>query len=196
VLVVLVPAADAVHEDELCSTPQEKPSMTTSLDHADGRVEELFSELAQLNQDDPRREDLRTELVELHIPIARFIARKYARGSEPVQDIEQAAMLGLVKAMNRFDPARGTPFLAYAMPTMTGEVKRHFRDRTWGLRMPRRLQELRLRLRTARQDFTREHGRAPTVPEIAELVGLSQMHVSRLIKSTLRTLRLTLLDDA
>jgi RNA polymerase sigma-B factor len=155
--------------------------MTTSLDHETGRAEELLSELAQLSEDDPRREDLRTELVELHLPLVKFIARRYARGDEPVQDIEQAAMLGLVKAMNRFEPGRGTRFLAYAMPTMTGEVKRHFRDRTWGLRIPRRLQELRLSLRNARQDFTREHGRAPTVPEIAALLDISEEETIELL---------------
>lgn len=72
-------------------------------------------------------------------------------------------MLGLVKAINRYDPAYGRRFLAFAMPTMTGEVKRHFRDHTWAVRVPRRLQELRLALRTARQDFIQEHGRPPSV---------------------------------
>jgi RNA polymerase sigma-B factor len=83
-------------------------------------------------------------------------------------------MLGLVKAINRYDPDVGQRFLSYAAPTMTGEVKRHFRDRTWSMRMPRPLQELRLALRGARQDFIREHGRAPTVPEVAELLGVTE----------------------
>jgi RNA polymerase sigma-B factor len=87
----------------------------------------------------------------------------YSGRSEPREDIEQAAMLGLVKAINRYDPAYGRRFLAFAMPTMTGEVKRHFRDHTWAVRVPRRLQELRLALRTARQDFIQEHGRPPSV---------------------------------
>jgi RNA polymerase sigma-B factor len=256
--------------------------MTTHVDYHDGHAEELLDELARLSEDDPRHERIRNELVALHTPIARHIARRYAHGDEPVEDLEQAAMLGLVKAMNRFDPTLGTRFLAYAMPTMTGEVKRHFRDQICSVRMPRRLQELRLRLRAARQDFTHEHGRSPTVPEIAarldiseeetievlsaaeayrpasldvpvgadegsetladllgdddpayedivdkiavrpvldelptrertillhrffgnktqseiaELVGVSQMHVSRLINRTLRDLRTTLLDD-
>jgi RNA polymerase sigma-B factor len=88
--------------------------------------------------------------------------------------VQQAAMLGLVKAINRYDAARGERFLAYAAPTMTGEVKRHFRDRTWLLRMPRRLQELRLAMRDARRDFLREHNRPPTVPEIAKLLDISE----------------------
>ncbi|MDN3358634.1 SigB/SigF/SigG family RNA polymerase sigma factor [Actinomadura sp. DC4] len=146
--------------------------MTVS--HDEGRAEELLEELALLKPDDPRWEDIRSELVRIHTPLVRYVAGRYARHGEPQEDIEQAAMLGLVKAMNRYDPRVGHTFVAYAMPTMTGEVKRHFRDRTWSMRMPRPLQELRLSLRTARQDFVRDHGRAPTVPEVAELLGVSE----------------------
>ena len=110
----------------------------------------------------------------MHLPIARGIARRYAQYDEPLEDIQQAAMLGLVKAINKYDAARGDRFLAYAGPTMTGEVKRHFRDRTWLLRMPRRLQELRLAMRDARRDFTRENDRAPTVAELARILDISE----------------------
>lgn len=144
------------------------------IDYDDGRAEALLHELSTLDDDDPRREDLRTELVRMHLPIARGIARRYAQYDEPVEDVQQAALLGLVKAINRFDPRRGERFLAYAGPTITGEVKRHFRDRTWLLRMPRRLQELRLAMRDARRDFFREHNRAPTVPEVAALLDISE----------------------
>jgi RNA polymerase sigma-B factor len=117
----------------------------------------------------------------MHAPLARHIAGRYARRGEPQEDIEQAAMVGLVKAINRFDPEVGQRFVAYAAPTMTGEVKRHFRDRTWTMRMPRQLQELRLVLRNVRQDFLREHGRAPTVPEVAELLGVSEEEAIELV---------------
>jgi RNA polymerase sigma-B factor len=147
---------------------------STHTDYDDGRAEELLKELKQLPGDDPRREEIRTELVRMHLPIARGIARRYAQYDEPVEDIQQAAMLGLVKAINRFDAERGERFLAYAGPTMAGEVKRHFRDRTWLLRMPRRLQELRLAMRDARRDFFREHNRAPTVPEIAGILEITE----------------------
>jgi RNA polymerase sigma-B factor len=147
--------------------------LSTRTDYDDGRAEALLDELGSLPQDDPRRERIRTELVDMHLPIARGIARRYAQYGEPVEDVQQAAMLGLVKAINRFDTSRGERFLAYAGPTMTGEVKRHFRDRTWLLRMPRRLQELRLEMREARQDFFTEHDRAPTVPELAEILHIS-----------------------
>jgi RNA polymerase sigma-B factor len=148
--------------------------MSAQTNYDDGRAEALLEELRSLAHEDVRREEIRSELVRMHLPIARGIARRYAQFGEPIEDVEQAAMLGLVKAMNRYDASRGERFLAYAGPTMTGEVKRHFRDRTWLLRMPRRLQELRLAMRDARRDFLREHNRAPTVPEIAEILGISE----------------------
>ena len=147
---------------------------TTQIDYDDGHAEALLGELDGLSQEDPRREEIRTELVRMHMPIVRGIARRYAQYDEPVEDVQQAAMLGLVKAINRYDTERGERFLAYAGPTMTGEVKRHFRDRTWLLRMPRRLQELRLAMREARRDFFRDHNRPPTVPEIAEILDISE----------------------
>ncbi|MGI5225007.1 SigB/SigF/SigG family RNA polymerase sigma factor [Actinoallomurus sp. CA-142502] len=148
--------------------------MTTQIDYDDGHAEALLGELGSLPKEDPRSEDIRAELVRMHMPIVRGIARRYAQYDEPIEDVQQAAMLGLVKAINRYDTERGERFLAYAGPTMTGEVKRHFRDRTWLLRMPRRLQELRLAMREARRDFFREHNRAPTVTEIAEILDISE----------------------
>jgi RNA polymerase sigma-B factor len=148
--------------------------LSTRIDYDDGHAEALLDELGSLPEEDPRRERLRSELVSMHLPIARGIARRYAQYDEPLEDVQQAALLGLVKAINRFDVSRGERFLAYAGPTMTGEVKRHFRDRTWLLRMPRRLQELRLEMRDVRRDFLREHDRAPTVPEMAEILQISE----------------------
>jgi RNA polymerase sigma-B factor len=148
--------------------------MQTRTDYDDGHAEALLGELGSLPDDDPRREEIRSELVRMHLPIARGIARRYAQYDEPVEDVQQAAMLGLVKAINRYDARRGERFLAYAAPTMTGEVKRHFRDRTWMLRMPRPLQELRLAMREARRDFFREHNRAPTVAEMTEILQISE----------------------
>lgn len=150
----------------------------------DGRAEELLQELALLEPGDRRREEIRAQLVEMHTPIVRHIAGRYARRGEALEDIEQAAMLGLVKAINRYDPDVGRGFLAYAAPTVTGEVKRHFRDRTWSMRMPRPLQELRLALRDARQEFIREHGRPPTVTEVAELLGVTEEEAIEVIGAT------------
>jgi RNA polymerase sigma-B factor len=149
-------------------------SVSVGNDLDDGRAEALLDELALLTEQDRRREEIRSELVVMHTPLARYIAGRYARRGEPAEDVEQAAMVGLIKAINRYDPGVGQRFVAYAAPTMTGEVKRHFRDRTWSIRVPRPLQELRLALRTARQDFVRDHGRAPTVREVAEILGVSE----------------------
>src|ERR1044072_7375806 len=95
----------------------------------DGRAEELLHELAQLGPEDRRREEIRSELVLMHTSLARHLAGRYARRGEALEDIKRAAMVGLVKAINRYDPGVGQRFLSYAAPTMTGEVKRHFRDR-------------------------------------------------------------------
>jgi RNA polymerase sigma-70 factor (sigma-B/F/G subfamily) len=142
-------------------------------DRRAGRVEALLAEMTELPEDDPRRERIRARIVDEHAPMARSIARRYAHRGEPLEDIEQAAFVGLVKAINRWDPELGENFLAYAAPMMTGEVKRHFRDRTWGVHMPRRLQELSLALTPAVQEFVRKHGHSPTTAQIAAQLGLS-----------------------
>jgi RNA polymerase sigma-B factor len=148
--------------------------MRAFTDYDDGRAEALLGELSTLPADDPRYERIRAELVRMHMPVVRGIIRPYLGFEEPAEDVQQAAMLGLVKAMNRYDVERGGRFLAYAAPTVRGEVKRHFRDRTWLMRMPRPLQELRLAMRDARRDFARTHNRPPTVPEIAEILEITE----------------------
>jgi RNA polymerase sigma-B factor len=168
-------------------------SVPVRIDYDDGRAEALLAELKLLGREDPRREDIRTELVRMHLPVVGGIVRRYAHYDEPVEDVRQAALLGLVKAINRYDPERGERFLAFAAPTMTGEVKRHFRDRTWLLRMPRRLQELRLAMRTARQDFAHGHNRAPTVAELAAILEISQEETIEVI-GTFDAYRPTSLD--
>jgi RNA polymerase sigma-B factor len=148
--------------------------MPTHGAYDDGHAEELLAELAATGEDDPRREQIRSEIVRIHVPLVRHIVRRYTRHNESKEDVEQAAMLGLVKAINRYDPAYGGRFLSFAMPTMTGEVKRHFRDHTWAVRMPRRLQELSLALRSARRDFMQGHGRSPSVTEISAILGVTE----------------------
>jgi RNA polymerase sigma-B factor len=148
--------------------------MPTHDSYGDGRTEELLAELAATPAADPRWEQIRSELVRIHVPLVRHIVRRYAQRSDSREDIEQAAMLGLVKAINRYDAAYGGRFLSFAMPTMTGEVKRHFRDHTWAVRVPRHLQELSLALRNTRRDFLQEHGRPPSVPEISAILGVTE----------------------
>ncbi|QFG26626.1 SigB/SigF/SigG family RNA polymerase sigma factor [Actinomadura sp. WMMB 499] len=140
----------------------------------DGQAELLLAEMNRLPEDDPRRERLRARIVDLHASLVRGVARRYANRGEPMDDLLQVAYLGLVKAINRFDPDVGDRFVTYAYPVVTGEVKRHFRDKTWGLRVSRRIQELRPVLQRTVQEFTRENGRSPTTGEIAGLMEITE----------------------
>jgi RNA polymerase sigma-B factor len=112
-------------------------------------------------------EGAREELVERTLPLARTLARRYANKGESLDDLEQVAALGLVKAIDRFDLDREVRFTTFAVPTIAGEIKRHFRDRGWMVRVPRDVQELSARVAVTRDRLTREHGRSPTVPELA-----------------------------
>lgn len=120
---------------------------------------------------------LREELVTRLMPLARSLALRYRRASEDLDDLLQVANLGLVKAIDGFDPARGRPFAAYAVPTILGELRRHFRDHVWNVHLPRGLQELTLKVDEATTKLTEEQGRAPTVAQIAERLEVSEEDV-------------------
>jgi RNA polymerase sigma-B factor len=107
-------------------------------------------------------------LIERYLPLARHVAARYRGGSEPIEDLEQVASLALVKAIDRFDASRGTSFSSYAVPTISGELRRHFRDYTWALRVPRDLQELAVKVGKAEGRLQLELGRAPTAGELAD----------------------------
>jgi RNA polymerase sigma-B factor len=113
----------------------------------------------------------RERLVERFLPLARQLARRYQRGGEQLDDLVQVASLGLLKAIDRFDPGRETAFSSFAVPTILGELKRHFRDKGWAVRVPRDLQELAVKVDRVADDMARELGRAPTPTEIAERIG-------------------------
>jgi RNA polymerase sigma-B factor len=119
----------------------------------------------------------RDELAESMLPLARSLARRYAGRGEPLDDLEQVACVGLLKAIDRFDVSREVRFATFAVPTIAGELKRHFRDRGWMLRVPRDVQELSARVARARETLTRELGRVPTVAELANTlaVGVEQV---------------------
>ncbi|HEX5614337.1 MAG TPA: SigB/SigF/SigG family RNA polymerase sigma factor [Acidimicrobiia bacterium] len=116
---------------------------------------------------------LRNALVEEHRGIAERLARQYADRGEPLDDLVQVATLGLLKAVERFDPERGIAFIGFASPTITGELKRHFRDKTWSVRVPRRAQELRMQLHAATDTLHQRLGRTPTLPELAAHLDVS-----------------------
>ena len=120
-----------------------------------------------------RDPSLRDELVESYLPLARTIARRYSSPRVPLEDLVQVAAIGLMKAIDRYDPARGVAFSSYAVPTMVGEVQRYFRDNTWGVRPPRDLQERAQRLLAFNRALGAELGRPPSAREIAE-----RMHIS------------------
>jgi len=115
----------------------------------------------------------REELVERFLPLARKLARRYSGAREPFDDLMQVASLGLVKAIDRFDPNRGTAFSSFAVPTILGELKRYFRDLGWAVHVPRGAQELALKVEEAQQQLTAKTGRPPSVPELAEFLELS-----------------------
>jgi len=117
---------------------------------------------------------VREELVLLHQNLVRFLAKKFANRGEPLDDLIQVGMIGLLHAIDRFDPDRGIRFATYATPTIVGEIKRHFRDRGWAIKVPRRLQEINLAANKMADQLTQDLGRVPSVAEIAEAVGASE----------------------
>jgi RNA polymerase sigma-B factor len=119
----------------------------------------------------------REALVERFLPLARQLARRYQRGGEPLDDLIQVASLGLLKAIDRFEPDRTTAFSSFAVPTILGELKRHFRDKGWSVRVPRDLQEMAVRVDRVAEELSREIGRAPTPAEIAEHIGATTEQV-------------------
>jgi RNA polymerase sigma-B factor len=128
-----------------------------------------------------RNPEDREWLVERYLPLARHVAARYRGGSEPIEDLEQVAALALVKAIDRFDPERGVSFSSFAVPTISGELRRHFRDYTWALRVPRDLQELAVKIGKAESALQLQLGRAPTAAELADHldVGVEELLEAR-----------------
>jgi RNA polymerase sigma-B factor len=132
----------------------------------------LFDEMVALPPNEPQRAALRAKLVTGYLPVVQHIARRFAGRGEPVDDLEQAGTVGLLNAVDRFEPQRGIDFLSYAVPTITGEVRRHFRDRTWSMRVPRRLKDLQSAINGVVGPLSQELGRAPRPSEIAGRLGI------------------------
>ncbi|PWI15642.1 RNA polymerase subunit sigma-70 [Streptomyces sp. Act143] len=137
----------------------------------------MFVELRKLKDGSPEYAELRNRLVRMHLPLVEHLARRFRNRGEPLDDLTQVATIGLIKSVDRFDPERGVEFSTYATPTVVGEIKRHFRDKGWAVRVPRRLQELRLALTTATAELSQQHGRSPTVHELAEKLAISEEEV-------------------
>src|SRR5215213_8054481 len=124
-----------------------------------------------------RSPTVREELVDRFMPLARRLAARYAGGAEPFDDLVQVASVGLVKAIDRFDPERGTAFSTFAVPTILGELKRHFRDRGWSVHVPRDVQERILKVERAMADLPAKLGHSPTIQEIGERIEASDEEV-------------------
>jgi RNA polymerase sigma-B factor len=137
--------------------------------------DELRVKFAEYGRTHDRR--TRNELIEAHRPLATHLARRYANRGEPLDDLVQVAFVGMLKAVERFDLERGLEFSTFATATVDGELKRHFRDKTWSVRVPRRSQELHLRLGPTIAELTQRLGHAPRVPEIARELGMREEEV-------------------
>ncbi|MGR4881506.1 SigB/SigF/SigG family RNA polymerase sigma factor [Streptomyces sp. LARHCF249] len=133
----------------------------------------LFRRLAELEEGSAEFSYVRNTLVELNLSLVKYAARRFRGRSEPMEDIVQVGTIGLIKAINRFDPERGVEFTSFALPTITGEIKRFFRDTSWAVKVPRRLQELRIDAAKAHDALEQELGREPTDSELA-----GQLHVT------------------
>lgn len=128
-------------------------------------------------------EDARNQLIVNHLNLVRFLAAKFANRGEPLEDLVQVGTIGLIKAIDRFDISRGLEFTTYATPTILGEIKRHFRDKGWSVRVPRRLQELSAKVNRATDDLTGELQRSPTIDEIADYLEVSSDEVLEAMES-------------
>lgn len=129
-------------------------------------------------------EEAREQLIVSHLNLVRFLASKFKNRGEPVDDLMQVGTIGLIKAIDRFDPARGLEFTTFATPTIMGEIKRHFRDKGWSVRVPRRLQELSAKVNQTTDELTRELQRPPSVAEVAERLGSTVEEVLEAMESS------------
>ena len=137
-----------------------------------GHLVPLLEQYAALPVDDPRRDRLREDLVRGFLPVAQHIARRFAHRGEPLDDLVQVATVGLINAVDRFSPERGHDFFSFAVPTISGEVRRHFRDLGWSMRVPRRLKDMHVSINGVVSELSQSLGRAPKPTEIAERLGV------------------------
>lgn len=144
---------------------------------------EMFEQLAALEAGTSEHEALRAALIERHLPLVTFMARKFADRGEPLDDLIQVGTIGLIKAIDRFEISKGFEFSTFATPTMVGEIKRHFRDKTWAVRVPRRLQELGASVTKATTELTQKLDRSPTPKEIAKHLGITVDDVAEALES-------------
>ena len=162
------------------------------------RSAELFVAFRDQSTSAASRDGARDELVHLHLPLVEHCARRFRNRGEPFEDLVQVGTIGLIKSIDRFDSDRGVEFSTYATPTIIGEIKRYFRDKGWAIRVPRRLQELRMQIGAATAELTQSLGRSPTPRELAENIGCTVEEIIEGIESSnaYSTLSLDAGDDS
>ncbi|WP_174588992.1 RNA polymerase sigma factor SigF [Streptomyces sparsogenes] len=173
------PAPGHSFEDlpELADLPEIPPYETVGPVDARALSKTLFERLEALEEGTHEYAYVRNTLVELNLALVKFAASRFRSRSEPMEDIVQVGTIGLIKAIDRFQLSRGVEFPTFAMPTIVGEIKRFFRDTSWSVRVPRRLQELRLDLAKAGDELAQRLDRAPTAAELAERLGITTAEV-------------------
>lgn len=170
----------------------------TSADVTRRRSRELFATFTDADSSAAAKESARDDLVHLHLPLVEHCARRFRNRGEPFEDLVQVGTIGLIKSIDRFDVERGLEFSTYATPTVIGEIKRHFRDKGWAIRVPRRLQELRLQIGSATAELSQTLGRSPTPRELADKIGCTVEQIIEGLESAnaYSTLSLDASDDS
>jgi RNA polymerase sigma-B factor len=173
------------------------PDPPTGIEKTRRRSAELFVRFRDDDSPASSRDQARNDLVHLHLPLVEHCARRFRNRGEPFEDLVQVGTIGLIKSIDRFDSDRGVEFSTYATPTIIGEIKRYFRDKGWAIRVPRRLQELRMQIGAATAELTQSLGRSPTPRELAESIGCSVEEIVEGIESSnaYSTLSLDATDD-
>lgn len=141
------------------------------------RERELIAIMSDPDSTEGELASARDELVTIHIPLVEYLARRFRDRGESEEDLRQVGMVGLIKAVDRFDPSMGNEFSTFATPTIVGEIKRYFRDHGWSVRVPRRLQEMRMKISRTSEEISQLKGRSPTVAELAEAIGVPEEQI-------------------
>ncbi|MFD6420053.1 SigB/SigF/SigG family RNA polymerase sigma factor [Streptomyces sp. NPDC060194] len=179
------PAADAVPapgRPEVVLSPAAAAAKKRTADTR-ALTQVLFGKLKHLEPGTPEHGRVRTALIEANLPLVRYAAARFRSRNEPMEDVVQVGTIGLINAIDRFDPDRGVQFPTFAMPTVVGEIKRYFRDNVRTVHVPRRLHELWVQVTGASEDLTTMHGRSPTTAEIAERLKIAEEDVLACIEA-------------
>ncbi|MFJ1809086.1 MULTISPECIES: RNA polymerase sigma factor SigF [unclassified Streptomyces] len=173
-----VPAAVPETEPETAPSPERRRGADTR-----ALTQLLFGELKELQPGTPEHNRVRGALIEANLPLVRYAAARFRSRNEPMEDVVQVGTIGLINAIDRFDPDRGVQFPTFAMPTVIGEIKRYFRDNVRTVHVPRRLHELWVQVNSATEDLTTAFGRTPTTAEIAERLRIGEDEVLSCIEA-------------